>query len=618
MRREFDTPSGKTICRATASICGLGFFDLYVNGRLIGDQLMNPALTGYDQRCLYVTFDLTADLRAGRNALGVVLSNGRFFAPRSQTPVPMNTYGYPKLLAQLQIAYDDGSEQLIVSDESWKLTADGPIRASSEFDGEEYDARRELPGWAAAGYDDSAWKPVQLVQPPGGQLAAQMLEPIRVTEILQPQQVIEAKPGVWMVDFGQAFYGVVQLKTSGPAGTRVSIRTSFNVLPDGTLNYINDRSALNTDVYTLRGQGVEQWHPRFRGNATRWAQVEGLPPGQPTKDNFAGLVTHTDHERVGEFQCSHPVVNRAYENARWGTRLQNRSVPMEPDRDERMPWSGHPAKTSESEGWVFNVARFYDHFLHNYRIHQADDGSLQEILPPYWTFNSKDIIWPSVATIIPDWYYNFYGDERLLRDNYDMMKRFVRYHERTNLKADGTLDFCTYGDWVDAASIGGNSRNAGATSRPLMGTAYFYRNCRIVERAAQVLGNSEDERYFHDLAERVRAAFQRRFFQAATNTYESATQCSAVLPLAFGLVPETHREAVVRNLIDDITVAHHGHTSVGLIGMQWQMQVLTDIGHPEVAYQIATQTTRPSWGYMISKGRPPAGNVGTPTPRTAA
>jgi alpha-L-rhamnosidase len=601
VRHEFDTQEGKSIRRATAFVCGLGFFDLHVNGQLIGDQLMQPALTGYDKRVLYVTFDITSALRAGTNVLGVVLSNGRFFAPRSQTPVPMNTYGYPKLIAQVHCEYDDGSEQVIVSDGSWKLTTDGPIRSSSEFDGEEYDARRDMPGWAASGFNDASWRPVQLVDPPAGKREAQMIEPIRVTEILAPRQIVQAKPGLWMVDFGQAFYGVVRLRTSGPAGTRISIRTSFNVLPDGTLNFLNDRSALNTDVYTLRGGADEDWHPRFRGNATRWAQVEGFP-GIPTEASFAGLVTHTDHEQVGEFTCSNPIITRAYENARWGTRLQNRSVPMEPDRDERMPWSGHPAKTSESEGWVFNVARFYDHFLHNYRVHQADDGSLQEILPPYWTFNSKDIIWPSVATVIPDWYYNFYGDDRLIRDNYEMMKRFVLYHERTNLKADATLDFCNYGDWVDAASIGGNSRNSGATSRPLMGTAYFYRNCRIVERAARLMGKSEDEQYFRDLAERVSSGFHGRFFDAATNTYESATQCSFVLPLAFGLVPEAHREAVVRNLVEDITVAHRGHTSVGLIGMQWQMQVLTDVGHPEVAYQIAQQTTRPSWGYMISRG----------------
>ncbi len=229
---------------------------------------------------------------------------------------------------------------------------------------------------------------------------------------------------------------------------------------------------------------------------------------------------------MGSFACSNELVNRIYENGCWGTRLQNRSVPMEPDRDERMPWSGHPAKTSESEGWVFNVARFYDHFLHNYRVHQGADGSLQEILPPYWTFNSKDIVWPSVATIIPDWYYNFYGDDRPLRDNFEMMKRFVRYHEQAHLKPDATMDFCAYGDWVDTASIGSNARNGGATSRPLIGTAYFYHNCRIVERAARLLGKPDDERDFGQLADRVRTAFNARFFDPQSGMYESKTQCA--------------------------------------------------------------------------------------------
>jgi alpha-L-rhamnosidase len=505
------------------------------------------------------------------------------------------------MIAQVHVEYGNGSEQTVVTDESWKVTSDGPLRASNEFDGEEYDARLEMPGWAAPGFDDSSWRPVQVVDSPGGRLEAQMIEPIRVTEVLRPVQVLQPKPRIWMVDFGQAFYGVVQLKASGPAGTRVSMRTSFNVLADGTLNYLNDRSARNTDVYTLKGDREEVWHPRFRGNATRWVQVEGFP-GTPTKGNFAGLVTHSDHAPVGAFECGNELVNRIYLNACWGTRLQNRSVPMEPDRDERMPWSGHPAKTSESEGWVFNVARFYEHFLHNYRVHQGEDGSLQEILPPYWLFNSKDIIWPSVVTIIPDWYYNFYGDDRLLRDNYEMMRQFVLYHERANLKPDDTTDKCNYGDWVDTASIGANSRNHGATSRPLIGTAYLYNNCRLVERAARILGHADDERYFGKLADRIHAGFNQRFFCADSGTYESATQCSTVLPLAFGLVPEPYRLRVIDNLVRDIMVTHHGHTSVGLIGMQWQMQVLTNFGHPEVAYSIAKRTDRPSWGYMISKG----------------
>ena len=599
LRRAFRIK--KTVRRATAFVSGLGFFDLFVNGRLIGDQLMNPALTGYDKRVLYATFDVTSTLRRGENALGVVLSNGRFFAPRIRTPVTMRSYGYPKLLLQLHLEFTDGTEQTLVSDRSWNVTAAGPIRSSNEFDGEEYDARREMPGWSASGFDDSTWQAAQIVAPPGGELEAQMIEPIRVTERLRPRRITQPKPGIFMVDFGQAFYGVVQLTATAPAGTRVSMRTSFNRQTDGTLNAHNDRSALNTDIYTFKGRGVETWHPRFRGNATRWVQVEGFP-GTPTNQNFTGLVTHTDMEPVGKFACSNSLINRIYRNARWGTRLQNRSVPMEPDRDERMPWSGHPAKTSESEGWVFNVARFYAHFLHNYRAHQSADGSLGEILPPYWSFNTKDIVWPSVATIIPDWYYNFYGDDRLLRDNYAMMKRFLEYHRRAHLRRDFTIDHCSYGDWVDTASIGGNSRNSGATSHPLIATAYFYHDCRIVERAARLLKHPDDEQTFRKLAEKVRDGFNKRFFDVKSGMYASKTQCASVLPLAFGLVPATHRPMVIDNLVNDIAVKHTGHTSVGLIGMQWQMQVLTDIGHPELGYRIATRTDRPSWGYMISKG----------------
>lgn len=601
LRREFETHRGKKIRRVTANVCGLGFFDLHLNGARIGDHLMSPALTGYDKRVMLVTYDVTDRIKEGNNAIGIVLSNGRFFAPRSQVPMPMVTYGYPKALVKLNIDYQDGSKQTLLSDTAWKVTADGPLRASSEFDGEEFDASRAMPGWDSHTFDDSKWLPAQKVAAPLGAIESQMIEGIRVIERLTPTQVVEAKPGIWMVDFGQAFYGVVEMRVQGVAGTTVSMRTSFNVKPDGLLNYVNDRSALNTDKYTLAGGSPETWHARFRGNATRWVQVEGFP-GTPTAENFSGLVTHTDHKQVGHFECSNPLINRIFQNAKWGTRLQNRSVPMEPDRDERMPWSGHPAKTSESEGWIFNVARFYSHFLKNYRMHQASDGSLQEILPPYWQFNSKDIIWPSVSTIIPDWYYNFYGDDRPLKDNYEMMKRFVEYHRLTNLKSDNTMDHCVYGDWVDTASIGDNSRNFGATSRPLMGTAYFYHNCRILQRAAKILGNSQDQETYGQLADRVQFGFNQRFFDSKTNQYESGTQCSYVLPLAFDLVPLENRKAVIQNLVDDIQVKHHGHTSVGLIGMQWQMQVLTDIGHPEVAYKIASQTARPSWGYMVEHG----------------
>ena len=598
LRREIQVR--QSLRRATASVCGLGFFDLYMNGQQVSDQLMNPALTGYDRRLCYVTFDVTSSLHTGANAIGVALGNGRYFAPRRSVPVPTRTYGYPKLLLQLRLEYVDGSVENVVSDERWRITDRGPTRANNEYDGEEYDARLEMTGWSETGFDDSRWSRAAVVQAPGGILESQMIEPIRVCEVLKTVALTTPKPGIFLIDFGQSYYGSVRIKVSGPAGTEVRMHTSFNVTPDGLLNAGNDRSAINTDVYTLKGQGVETWSPRFKGNATRYVQVEGFP-GTPTTSNFEGLVTHTDMEPVGRFQCSNPLINRIYLNGRWGTRMQNRSVPMEPDRDERMPWSGHPAKTSESEGYAFNVARFYDHFLHNYRVHQADDGSLQEILPPYWTFNSKDIIWPSVITVIPDWYYNFYGDLRPLADNYLCMKRWVLFHQKSYQKSDYTIDYCNYGDWVDGSWIKG-TLDKRTTSRPLMSTAYYYNNCRIVSRGARLLGRSEDARYFNELADKVKIGFNNRFFNSNTKRYESETQGSYIFPLAFGLVPEEHRSAVIANLVDEIQVKQKDHTSVGLVGMQWYMQTLTNAGRTDVAYQVATRTTRPSWGYMVSKG----------------
>ncbi|MGN6492426.1 MAG: family 78 glycoside hydrolase catalytic domain, partial [Agriterribacter sp.] len=271
LRKEFGVP--KKIKQAVAYVCGVGFFDLYVNGKLASDQLLNPALTGYTHRLLYVTFDVTRQLKQGNNALGVMLGNGRFFAPRKKVPVYMHNYGYPRLLLQLHITYDNGTVETVVSDESWKATSQGPVRANNEYDGEEYDARMEMPGWAAAGFNDQQWQKAQLMESPGGKLEAQVMEPIRITEVLRPKRILQPKPGIWMVDFGQSFYGSVRIKVKGKKGTEVKMHSSFNVLPDGTLKYQNDRSALNTDIYTLKGEGLETWHPRFKGNATRWVQV---------------------------------------------------------------------------------------------------------------------------------------------------------------------------------------------------------------------------------------------------------------------------------------------------------------------------------------------------------
>ena len=598
LRRQFQVE--KKVKRATAYVCGLGFFELYLNGRRISDHVMDPGLSNYSKRDLYVTFDVTEYLKAGANAVGVILGNGRFFAPRSKVPFPTPTFGYPKLLLHTSVEYEDGSVTELVTDERWKITANGPIRANNEFDGEEYDARREMAGWSEAGFKDDGWQPAQLVKPPEGRLLAQMFEPMRVTGVLKPVAITNPKPGVYLADFGQNLYGAVRLKVRGPAGTRVQLRTSFTRQPDGTIKMEDNRSARSTDLYILRGGGEEVWAPRFRGQGTHYAEVTGWP-GVPAADNFELLVIHTDLEQAGDFACSNDLLNRIYANIVRSARMQERSAPLDPDRDERQPWLGHPAKTSESEAYLFNVAPFYLNFLAETRADQRADGNLSDG-GSVWDMYSGNPIWPSVVTILPDWAYHFYGDRRFVEQNYEMARKWMLFQQQHSLGWDFTAKEDGYGDWVDAASMDGRGPDSGATSRSLMNTAYICHNCRIVARLAALLGRTDDAAFFSGLAEKVRAGFHQRFFDPKTATYESQTECSYTLPLAFDLVPPEFHAAVVSNFVAEIMAKHEGHTTVGLTGMQWFMQVLTDIGHPEVAYTVATRTNRPSWGYMLSKG----------------
>jgi alpha-L-rhamnosidase len=596
LRREFAVT--KKVTRATAYVCGLGFFDLYLNGAKVSQDVMDPALSEYDKAAYVVTFDVTDRLNTGANALGVILGNGRFYGPRLPEGQQFTRFGYPKLLLQLEVEYADGTTTTVVSDESWRLTTDGPIRANNEYDGEEYDARMEMPGWDRTGFDDTKWKQAEIVHPPGGALKAQMIEPMKVTQIVHPVSITNPKPGTYIVDMGQNFYGTVLLKATEPRGTQVRMVSAYSLNPDGTLKIADNRTALSTDIYTFKGEGAEVWNPIFKGQGFRRVQVTGFP-GTPTVDNFEGLVIHTAVEPVGEFESSNALVNRIHSALWWGTKMFLRSAPLDPDRDERMAWTGDPAKDAESEAYNFNVEPFYATWMDDVESTQRADGSLPDVTM-YWLFG-YGVEWPSVFTIIPDWFIDFYGDSRVGETHYAAMKKWVlamRMHE----VADGTLEATSYRDWCDTSTIGGKVSDKGSTPGELVSSAYQYHNERIMERLAKQLGHAEDERTFRELADKLKIAYNNRFLDSKTHTYQGGTQTGYVLALAFGLAPAEQRDALIANLVDDIMVKHHGHLSVGLIGMQWLMQTLTDAGRPDVAWTIATQSTRPSWGYMLSKG----------------
>jgi len=599
LRREFAVE--KKVRRATAYVCGLGLFELYLNGQKVGDEVLSPALSEYEKRAFYRTYDATDLLKHGDNAVGVILGNGRFFSVRTS----LRSYGFPKLLFQLNIEYTDGTTAQVVSDQQWKLTAAGPIRANNEYDGEEYDARLEMPGWSRPKFDDSKWEQAQLLKPGAPVLSAQIGEPIRVLDVIHPRSMSNPKPGTYIFDLGQNMAGWCRLKVSGPAGTIIKLRHAESLKPDGMLYTDNLRTAKAEDIYTLKGQGLETYEPRFTYHGFRYVELTGFP-GQPDLDTLEGEVVHDAVPKAGDFACSNPLLNQIYHNIYWTTRDNYRSMPTDLPRDERQGWMGDRQEVSKGETYMFNVAPLYSQWLADMQDDQHPDGSVPDVCPAYWSLYQDGIVWASTYVIVPDMLYDQYHDLGVLEKHYGSMKKWAD-HMATFLDND-LMPRNTYGDWCfpprsPAEMTVINSTDPRLTTDgSLMSTAVFYHDLRLLARSARLLGNPADAEYFDALAERIKVAFNHHFYNAKLGYYDNGTQTSCVLPLAFGLVPDEYKTNVFAHLVENITVESDNHLGTGLIGGHYLMRVLSDNGRPDLAYTIATQTTYPSWGYMISKG----------------
>ena len=601
LRKEFSV--NKKIKRATTFVSGLGLFELYLNGQKIGDQVLAPALSEYNKRTYYMTFDVTGNLANGKNAVGVILGNGRYFAPRTDAPTGTKTYGYPKLLLQINIEYTDGSRETVYSDESWKLTTDGPIIANNEYDGEIYDARKEISGWNLAGFDDSGWQKAELVEKPGKLLRAQPNEPIKITETIKPVKISEPKPGMYIFDMGQNMVGWVKLKVQGKRGTKVKLRFAEALKDDGTLYLDNIRGAKVTDIYILKGSGEEIWQPRFTYHGFRYVEVSGYP-GKPALSAIEGQVVHDALEKSGTFKTSNELINQIYKNAVWGIRGNYRSMPTDcPQRDERQGWLGDRSVESRGESFIHNIFNLYRKWLIDMYDAQLENGSIPDVAPSYWPFYSDNVTWPGSFIVIPEMLFEQYGDTATIRYLYPGMKKWIT-HMSTYIE-DDIIPRDTYGDWCvppqDRKSIHSSDPQR-ITSGELIGTAYFYHELMLMNHYAQLLEREEDAARYLRQAEAMKKAFNRKFLETHNVIYGNNTQTANVLPLAFGLVPPKYHKKVFNNLIDNIMGKSGGHIGTGLIGAQWLMRVLTENGRADIAYKLASQTTYPSWGYMVKNG----------------
>jgi alpha-L-rhamnosidase len=601
LRHEFPVPG--PVLRATVCVSGLGYSELYVNGRRVGDHVLDPVLMDYDKRVPYVTHDITGHLLVGRNAIGVMLGNGRYFAPRRTVPMETKHYGYPKLRLQARIELADGTVRTVQSDESWRITTEGPIRENNDYDGEIYDARMGLPGWAEPGFADGGWLAAEHVPAPTGRMTAQMMPPMRVTETREPVALTEPKPGVWIYDLGQNMVGWCRLRVNGPRGTRVQLRHAETLNADGMLDTANLRSAQCRDVYILAGEGEEFYEPRFTYHGFRYVEVTGYP-GTPVRTNLLGRVVHTDLPATGSFSSSNPLLNRIHENVRWGLRGNYLSIPMDcPQRDERQGWQGDRAAESRGETYLFENVTLYRKWLDDIRASQRDDGNLSDVCPPFWALYSPNVTWPSAYVLIPGTLAEQYDDRRAIAAHYPSMKRWMAFLE--TFVQDGIIDRDNYGDWCvppeDPALIHSQDP-ARRTSPALLATSYYAHNLQLLAHYARLLELPEEAEQFEAQAETVREAFNRRFLDPETALYDNGTQTSSVLPLAFGLAPEALRPAIFSNLVDNIATRTDHHIGTGLIGGQWLMRVLSEFGRADLAYRLASNRTYPSWGYMIDQG----------------
>jgi alpha-L-rhamnosidase len=564
---------------------------------------LSPPLSEYPKRVYYETFEVAGRLKPGANAVGVVLGNGRFYAPRRAHPTKTLSFDFPKLLLQLHIEYADGTATNIVSDESWKLTTNGPIVANNEYDGEEYDAREEFPGWSEPGFDDSAWQPAQIVSAPDGVLSGVRQEPIHVTQRLKPVSVKELNPGVFIFDMGQNMVGWCQLKVRGPAGTQVELRHAETLKPDGSLYTANLRSARATDIYTLKGHGEEIWQPRFTLHGFRFVEMTGYP-GRPTLDSLTGCVVNDDLPVTGEFECSNPLLNKIYHNIVWGVRGNYHSIPTDcPQRDERQGWLGDRAEESRGETYFFDNEALYAKWLQDMADAQKTNGSIPDVCPSYWPLYNDDVTWPSTSIIIPEMLRDQFGDEQIIARHYDSARMWIEH--MMGFVTNGIIARDRYGDWCvppeDPTLI--HSKDPKRNTNPvLLATPFFYHDLRLMENEARRLGKTDDANCFGKLADEIKVAFNEKFLNRDLGQYDNGTPTSCVLPLAFGLVPDDMRGKIFDHLVHKITDETHGHIGTGLVGGQFLMRVLTANGRLDLAYMIATQETYPSWGYMVEHG----------------
>ena len=604
LRKEINLK--KQVKSAKVYLMGLGMYELYINGNKIGNQVLAPVPTDYTKNVKYNVFDVTSQLKEGKNMLGTILGNGRFFTMRQDyKPYKIKTFGYPKMALQLFVEYKDGSKDVIRTDDTWKVTTNGPILSNNEYDGEDYDARKELKNWNTVNYDDKNWLKAEYVQEPGGFYEAQMTPNMKIMGEVKPISMKQTPRGTYILDMGQNMVGWLQLKVKGNSGDKITLKFAESLQADGSLYIDNLRDARTTDHYILKGEGEEIWEPRFIFHGFRFVEVTGFP-SKPTLDNFVGKVVYDDIKTTGTFESSDATMNQIFKNAYWGIRGNYKGMPIDcPQRNERQPWLGDRTTGAYGESFIFDNQTLYAKWLDDIKNAQTADGGIPDVAPAFWRYYGDNVTWPGTYITVADMLYQQFADKKVIEKHYPSMKKWVVYMEKNYLVKD-LMTKDKYGDWCvppESLELIHSKDSARTTNGELIASAFYYHLLQKMKKFA-VINNSgnEDIQYYERLSQRIKSAFNAKFFNSKTNNYANNTVTANLLPLTFGIVPENLEDKVFENIVHEVEVTYKGHISTGVIGTQFLMRTLSQFGRPDLSYKLASNNTYPSWGYMAKNG----------------
>lgn len=578
--------------RATAYVTAMGYFELYVNGKKVNDDVLGPAVSDFSKRSLYLTYDIGKYLVEGKNCVALWLGRGWYFKG-----IPGVIHDSPMAMAEFDITAADGQAMVIGTDASWKSH---PSSITPQVRGEIYEQKSDLPGWNIAELDDSAWTPAKVFEPKIGVVAAQVVEPNRIQKVIEPLSVKQLAPGVHMIDMGRFLSGWLELGIDANAGQKVVCEYGENIDANGKMNVYE-----KTDEYVLNQDGPVTLRTRFEYHAFRWVRVTGLTAA-PELKRIRGHMITTDMARAGRFECSNDLLNRIYETVMWTHRcLTLGGYSVDCPHRERLGYGGDCHATMESILNNFDAGAFYTKWLRDWWAAQDAEGNLPHVSPAF-TPAGGGPAWSGVCVTLPWEVYLRYGDRRILEQSYPTIQKWLAFLDtkcKNNiLEPYGDATWGFLGDWVPPGRGQGPKERIDARSTHFFNNCYRLNNVQLAAKIADILGKKDDAAAYRAKADVIRKAVHERFFDPKRETYVNGQQPYLALALLTNVAPESLRAKITKDLADDILVKHKGHLDSGIHGTYYLIEALNQVNRPDLVYSITSQTTYPGWGHMLANG----------------